>query len=302
MSEDGDPPKVESSEPAPPAGFAVDWAWAVFGVPTSVFRSMAALALPVSAALYVLGFVVALIYFHRVGVPGHAITHANVVAAGLLYTFLTEAPQIEGMFIAHKRMRFLPGVVWLLTPPMFLSSWLWALGATSVIPVLIYWMLFCGAVWAVRYLRQRRRPAAVTQVDADSPFSNFLFPVGGRLAMAGCFAILIFPSLPQTVGGGRPRAVEITWKRPAAVYQLLGANSASASAPICGEQSCVKLLEVSSDDRFVYLEVLEKTVTDGECLAAFRVSRWALTPYPGAASRYVAVPREEIAAFHYSGD
>jgi hypothetical protein len=259
---------------------------AVFAVPiTRLLEYLGKHLLPISVLLYGVGFVVSVHHFTRSGVPVAAVGHAQFVGAAILATFFIGAPLLQGRYFARKRLlRSLFG----LAATLLVVGWnCWNQGIAPF-PVLFFWLLVVVFGWAWRRLAEwsSKHPQ-----EDGSPVDKVVHPALMGLMALLSFAGLVYPNLPQWMGGGQPRLVNIRWSSPEA--------TPAEVAPRQGV--CPSLYEVMADSDFVYLIVSELPSPAAGCSTPGLepIRRWA-GMLAAQNLKHLVVPRTSVALLSYS--
>ena len=258
---------------------------AVFAIPTTrLFEYLGKHLLPISVVLYGVGFVVSVHHFTRSGVPVAAVGHAQFVGAAILATFFIGAPLLQGRYFARKGL--LRSILGLLATLLVAGWHCWSQGIAPF-PVLFFWLLVVVVGWAWRRLAEWSSNVPVDGSPADRVAQPALM---GLLALLS-FAALVYPNLPQWMGGGQPRLVSIRWSSPEATPPEV--------APRQGV--CPSLYEVMADSDFVYLIVSELPAPAAGCSAPGLepIRRWA-GMLAAQNLKHLVVPRANVALLSYS--
>jgi hypothetical protein len=259
---------------------------AAFAVPiTRLFEYLGKHLLPISVVLYGVGFVVSVQHFTRSGVPVAAVGHAQFVGAAILATFFIGAPLLQGRYFARKRLW---KSIFGLAATLLVVGWnCWNQGI-ALFPVLTFWLLVVVFGWAWRRLAEwsSKHPS-----EDGSPVDRVVQPALMGLMALLSFGGLVYPNLPQWMGGGQPRLVSIRWSSPEA--------TPAEVAPRPG--ACPSLYEVMADSDFVYLIVSELPSPVAGCTAPGLepIRRWA-GMLAAQNLKHLVVPRASVALLSYS--
>jgi hypothetical protein len=259
---------------------------AVFAVPiTRLFEYLGKHLLPISVVLYGVGFVVSVHHFTRSGVPVAAVGHAQFVGAAILASFFIGVPLFQGRYFARKKLlRSIFG----LAATLLIVGWNCWNQRIAPFPVLFFWLIAVVFGWAWRRLNEWSNKHGPND---GSPVGSVVYPaLMGLLALLS-FAGLVYPNLPQWLGGGQARLVSIRWSSPEATPPEV--------APRQGV--CASLYEVMADPDFLYLIVSELPSPGTGCATPGLepIRRWA-GMLAAQNLKHLVVSRGSVAVLSYS--
>jgi hypothetical protein len=169
------------------------------------------LAVPLSLAGYLFGFLVAVPHYARAGVPVHALSTLTFVAAGLLFAVMSAivaagAALIRGEFRTRaengravhpkaKRRRWW-GLLVGLSFPFTLANQISSDWRTGVLVLLAVVINALAWPWAMRFSFDRH--------NVDTDLWNFARALSLLILPIGLFATISYPQIPAKYGGGQP--------------------------------------------------------------------------------------------------
>lgn len=248
-----------------------------------------------TAALYVVGFCICVMRYHRAGVPVHALAHTQFIGAAILFLSLVASAFWFGACAAVR-----PGARGfrrvLLDAAFVLFIAFTAAGFRAALIVTMFWVILALTAWfgtrsGLGPERQRNatedNPDATRDDSVPKAMTQSLVPT--VILIAAFFATVAFPGVPQWLGGGEARRVVLNWATP-----LTDAESKSVEAT---GTECA--FEVHSDSDHMYLMFVDPA--DGRCLRAVKGWRDLLAAVgnPFAKTQYMAVKRDRIASVVY---
>lgn len=246
--------------------------------------------LPISMALYVAGFCVCVLHYHRRGVPLSSLGHQQFIAAGVLYAVLTGVSfwlgahsVVKGTWLGLLSVLGLSGIV--------LAELSWGVGRAAGVRTALYVGLFALAGWmmsahAVRRVRQHITAQAQPTVpparraDSGPPYDALILL---WLMSAAAFGTWVFPTIPQWLGGGDARRTDVV---------LSSALSEEERGRLGMNEDHACWYEVLQDPDTFYLMAIERA--DERCTQS--VNTWSSFASRSASekSRFVALPRSRI--------
>ncbi len=252
---------------------------------------------PASAALYVLGFCVCVLHYHRRGVPVQMLGHTQFIAAGVLFFVLSASAWLFGFWsVASSARRGSLRVV--LSATVLWGMVFMHLGARAAAAVTLYWVIVAFQGWfasaSTLHANTLRVVFSVTTKHPNPPDeSNVGAIISPVVVMVWLFSTVlftthVFPTVPQWLGGGEPRPVSLFWSAPL--------SDAERQAVGAAEKECV--FEVQSDSQYVYL--MFPDAKDARCSPPARGWRkWIGLEDSYATRHYAVVRRERIASIVY---
>jgi hypothetical protein len=252
------------------------------------------------------GFVISTMHFLKRGVPLAAIGHAQYVSAALLFLCLTFFPSIQGYYVARQGSRVDPALPNAITGKARVAVRL--VGQLGVVafggvvadtaltlaaaqlggparPLKAWWFAIYLLSWGRRALELRRAARGPGGSPEANPWSGLIRPAGSWVLLMASFAALVYPMVPQWVGGGLPRPVQISWVDGDPMEELLS------------PYACRQAFEVLADEHFLYLAEAEQPPAPG-CDDVFNAKdRWF--PLPSHQVKYAVVPRSAAARMVY---
>ena len=263
---------------------------------SKVLKRIGGYLVPASAVLYALGFALSVSYYHRRGVPLHALGHPEFIGAGLLFAALWVFGYIWGNYLG-TRVWWKALIEYALSLGTISAVLTQAIGGQLRATVGIVGFMTLAALpeWistarAMRLASRGSRTAAKAPAFGDGPQVRLANLAQMWAVWIVAFGWLVFPLVPKWLGGGAPQQVEVLWTTAATVDEqpFLG-NPA--------DRRCV--FETFSDTQYVYLSTTPEP-KNGNCSA--RRGWRALIPTQDDDQEFVAVPRSRIRLMRYQGD
>ena len=271
-----------SQTPSPPqSGSSWEDLAEIIGPP---LRWMKEYLLAITAVLYALGFIIAVFHFHSRGVPVSRIGHSQFLGAALAYVAFTGSALLEAHYLARRQLSFLKGLVGVVAASTAVYVCLVAMQAIHVIPAII-WAVLCGTCFLSWFLSDSLRWNATRPLAIQRPIVSYWVVIGGAI-----FAIMVYPFLPQWIGGGQARPVTIV------LLDTAQQNVKNALA-VTDPKKCAAVFEVLRDEHDLYLMISERPFR-GTCEGVFR-PLFADFHWYEVQNRYVTIPGGSIALLSY---
>jgi hypothetical protein len=244
-------------------------------------------ALAASMLLAGSGFVICLLYYQPRGVPLHALSYMQFAAAGLLFAVGTALALLVGAHTATKSGWRAIGyaLVWAVGVAAFAGS---GGGPRASATAAIYFLFVGGIAWSsvgdVYAEFPRQAPSRPARRPWLGPGTGLLvFWLGSSML----FGKLVFPTLPQHLGGGAPRRIELLWTSPVVADEEAALGSSTM-------RRC--MYELHSDATYLYLMTIAPA-DDGTCWRPRALQMEWLRETQSAVPRdraFVEVPKSRV--------
>jgi hypothetical protein len=251
---------------------------------------------PISAALYAVGFAICVMHYQRRGVSPQSLGYPQFVGAGLLFAGLAWVSYHWGTHLGTRTWK--RGILEFVVSTLAMSGFLFLVDRRGGLAAVVFMALAMLGHWvgtAQGFKSAMKTPSPTEDPPGESGeglHMGVVRSVSAWICTAILFATLAFPNIPQWLGGGAPRELALYWSSPLDADEL--AQLGSDSDPRC-------LYETFSTAETLYLMARRRPPGAATCSPSPTAwGSWISLDFALDSERsFVAIPRSRVRLIRY---